>query len=308
MKKLLLVSLLGSCLFAKYNGMLLTDELGEVVEPIKSQSLYTHSTKTAFYNVLPYYGKLSYSGSTTKDSGTIFGIYFSDFKTPWKTELSITDTSIKYTNTTSNLTQLDIAILLNYYKGYNDLYKFGFHYINSSDSTTNKGKIFSFEKLYYQTLKYNYGVDIYYSYYSNNSTSPTILQFSPKGGYSFGNYYSNIGSFYIEAIVDYIKPLTQKTQNNLKNSYLSTSFTLNNYKGKFTTSLNIWFGKRSFEVSNNGFVVNNLSNKQTGGFTISENYKIDKKSSIKLSYSKTNFEENGKSNSKTILANYSYSF
>jgi len=313
MRKILLSGLfIGSSLFAN-DGMLLTDILGvPLKEKNQTKINYTKKApipiKKAFYNILPYTGLLKYSGTTTKDSGYVVGLYFSDFESPWKTELDIEHSGIKYKDSTPNLNQSDFSIAVNHFKGYNLAYKYGFHYISSSDELTDSGKIFTFEALYYKTLKYNYGVDIYYSHYSNLDTSPTIAQISPKAGFNFGDYYSPIGSFYIEAKFDYIKPLKNKRINNLENVYSSTQITLNNYNGKFTTTLSIWGGKRSFEVANSGFVVNNLSDTQTSGVKISESYKIDTKSSTKFEYSNTNFDENGKAQGKVFLVSYSYNF
>ena len=260
------------------------------------------------YNVLPYAGYIDYSGTTTKDNGYVGGVYLSAFKSPWKTEVDAEHTKIYYKNSIPTLKQSDFTLKINYYQGYNLAYNLGFHYINSTDNLTDSGKVFMGGILYYQTLKYNAGIDIYYSDYSNLSTSPKIYQISPKAGINFGDYNSKIGSFYAEVKVDYIKPSHNKSENNLKNSYTSIELTLNNYNGNFTTGINGWIGKRSFAVENGGFIVNNIGNEQTGGIKVSESYKIDKVQSVKAEYSYTKFKENGNSHSQTLLASYSYNF
>ena len=307
MKKLILGTFfVGSSLFAQYDGMLLTDDLGLLVnnnnvsyKAVKYYPKKYYGRSNEYYNILPYMGIMGYTGTTTKSVGVVSGLYLSDFKSPWKTEFDVEYSLIKYKDNTPTLKQNDFTLLVNYFQGYNLAYKFGIHYISSTDELTNLGKIFTLELLYYKTLKYNIGIDYYYSDYSNSTTPTTIKQISPKFGFNIGDYYSAIGSFYIETKIDYIQA---------NKNYSSTEFKFNNYNGNFTTSLGIWMGERSFEVAKAGFVVNNSSIKQTGGFSISESYKIDKTSTLKLEYSKTNFEENGNSNSKVILASYSYSF
>jgi len=260
------------------------------------------------YTTSIYGGYIDYSGTTTKDEGSVGGIYLSAFESPWKVELDAEHTNIKYKSSIPKLKQTDLTAKINYYQGYNLAYNIGFHYIDTTDKPTDEAKIYMAGILYYKTLKYNAGVDIYYSDYSNLSTSPKLYQISPKAGFNFGNYSSAIGSFYAEAKIDYIAVSKNKDENNLKNSYTSVELTLNNYNGNFTTSISGWSGKRVYAVENNGFVVNNLNNEQKYGFKISENYKIDKAQSVKIEYAHTKFEDNGDSKSNNIIANYSYSF
>jgi len=260
------------------------------------------------YDVLPYAGYIDYSGSTTKDNGSVFGVYISAFESPWKTELDLEHTTISYNNNTTDLTQNDFTGIVHYYQGYNLDYKLGMHYVDSTDKLTDKGLVFIAGILYYKTLKYNAGVDVYYSDYSNQSTSPGLYQISPKAGINFGNYNSKIGSFYAEGKIDFIKVGHNREENGLKNNYTSIEATLNNYNGAFTTSVSGWIGKRVFAVENSGFIVNNLADEQTGGIKVSESYKIDKASLAKVEYSHTKFKENGNSSSNTFLVSYSYNF
>jgi hypothetical protein len=262
-----------------------------------------------YYSVLPYAGKIYYSGQTTKDNGYVGGIYLSAFQSPYKTELDIEHTRIKYKDNT-HLNQTDFTALIHYYQGYNLDYKIGIHHIISDDSLTDRANIYLAGILFYKTLKYNSGVDIYYSDYSNTSTSPKVWQLTPKAGINFGNYYSKIGSFYAEAKVDYIHTLENKDENNLKSSYTSGELSLSNYKGAFTTKLSGWIGKRSFAIDNGGFIVNNLTNTQKFGAKFSESYKINIKSNVKIEYSYTKFDGDtlGNAHSNTVLASYNYNF
>jgi len=254
------------------------------------------------YTTSLYGGYIDYSGTTTKDEGSVNGIYLSLFNSPFKIEMDVEETNIDYKYNISDLTQGDYTILAHYYQGYNLDYKMGIHYIDSTDEETDGGIIYTLGILYYKTYAYNYGVDIHYSDYSNLDTSPKILQFIPKAGFNFGNYYSAIGSFYAEMKYYYIQNLdTDK-------SYSSGSFELSNYNGKFTTTIGFWSGERIYAVDNGGFIVNNLSSKQTRGIKFSESYKINKLSSIKYEYSNTEFKENGDAKSNVHLLSYNYSF
>lgn len=261
-----------------------------------------------YYDVLPYAGYINYSGDTIKDKGMVGGVYLSAFQSPWKTEIDAEHTEIKYKDNTPKLTQTDLTLKVNYYEGYNLAYNLGVHYIDTSDALTDKSLIYMAGISYYKTLQYNAGVDLYYSDYSHLKISPTIYQVSPKAGINFGDYNSAIGSFYFETKVDYIRIGKNRRENYLKTSYTSVELTLNNYNGNFTTSISGWGGKRSYAVENGGFIVNNLGNEQTGGFKVSEEYKIDQIQNIKLEYSYTKFKDYGDAKSNTILASYSYSF
>ena len=281
MKKLLLAGLLGSLALAQ-----------------------------TYYSVMPYAGAINYSGDTKK-SGYVGGVYISAFKSPYKTELDLEHTKIKYNDGTPTLNQTDATGIIHYYQGYNLAYKLGIHHIwDKDDALTDKANIFIAGITYYKTLKYNVGADIYYSDYSNLSTSPKLWQITPKAGINFGNYYSKFGSFYAECKIDYIHPSKNRSENNLKSSYTSGELTLSNYKGPFTTTISGWLGKRAFAVDNGGFIVNNLTNEQKGGAKISENYKINKKASVKIEYSYTKYKStlNDNAHSDTYLASFNYNF
>jgi hypothetical protein len=270
---------------------------------------------------LPYGGVINYSGSTTRDKGNVLGMYMSSYGAPYKTELDLGHTTISYNDGSPDLKQTDFTGIIDCYQGYNWVYKGGIHYISSDDSLTNKGKIFIAGATYYKANKYNMGMDVYYSDYDNESDSPKVWQFTPKAGISFGQYNSDLGSFYAEVKLDYIN-LTQsvtttKTVGNImtnttttttttfKGSYASSQISLSNYKGAFTTSVAFWGGERVYAVDNGGFVVNNLSDKQKGGFKFSEAYKINNKSSVKFEYVYTKFDgELGNSQSKLFSVSY----
>ena len=304
MKKFLIASLIGSSLFGyqyhlSINSMLITDDFGNLYKEREVKKI-----KPTYYNVLPYLGYIDYSGSTNKDNGIVGGIYLSATQSPWTTELDVEHTNIKHNDGSDDLRQSDYTMIIHHAEN-NIAIKGGMHYINSTDDLTDGGKVLIGSIGYYRAYKCNVGMDVYYSDYSNLSTSPTILQFSPKMGVDFGDYYSKVGSFYAQAKIDFIKPLKNKSANNLSSSYTSIEGTLNNYKGRFTTSLSAWVGKRSFAVENSGFIVNNLADEQKGGFKVSENVRLTSKDSVRLEYSYTKLTDY---DTKTIVASYNYKF
>jgi hypothetical protein len=262
----------------------------------------------SYYTSLPYLGYIKYTGTTAKKDGNVKGVYFSIFKSPWKVEFDVEGTTITYKDSTADLAQGDFSMFLTYYKGYNLAYNFGVHYIDSTDLLTDGGQVYKLGMLCYKSYEWNKGIDVYYSNYTNLSTSPKLIQISPKIGFNFGDYYSSIGSFYVETKIDYIKVLENQAINNLSKVYRSIDLTLNNYNGKFTTSFNGWVGKRSFAVENGGFIVNNIGDEQNGGFKIAEEYKVNKVQSFKLEYSYTKFKENGNSATRTYLLSFNYGF
>jgi len=314
MKKTLLALIACSSLFAQYN-FLIGDDLDRI-------DRYIPHTKKVVYNkpqpitntkpiapkpkkvvvFLPYVGMINYLKDTTKEKGYVEGLYFSIFDFPFKTEMDVEQTSIIYKDDTPDLYQGDFTLMVNYYTGNNLAYKTGIHYIDSTDLETDGGMVFALGALYYKMYEYNYGLDLYYSYYSNVETAPKIFQITPKAGFNFGNYYSFLGSFYLEAKVDYIENL------DTSDTYFSNSVKISNYKGKFTTTFSYWNGERVYAVENGGFVVNNLNELQTGGIKFSENYKISKSISLKFTYAKTKFKDIGDAESDLYLLSYSYSF
>jgi len=264
-----------------------------------------------YYSVMPYAEHINYSGDTSKNHGFVSGVYISAYKFPYKTEMDVEHTIIKYKYGIPTLIQTDATALFHYYQWNNIDYKLGIHHIwVKKDSLTDKANIYIAGMLYYKTFKYNAGIDIYYSNYKNLSTSPKLWQITPKAGINFGNYNSTFGSFYAETKVDYIRPTKNKKENNLKSSYTSIELSLSNYNGPFTTTISGWIGKRVFAVDNGGFIVNNSTSEQKKGAKFSESYKINKQSNMKMEYSYTKFKGvySKNAHTNTILASYNYNF
>ena len=239
--------------------------------------------------VMPYGAYVDYSNKAAKDKAIIGGIYLSYFKSPFKLELDPEATNITYKGTTPNWNQKDLTGVFHYYKGYNWDFKVGIHniFIDQTGNSDNYDKVLFGGIKYYKYLKYNMGMDYYYSTYDGFHVS----QITTKMGFNFGNYYSETGSFYAEAKINYINI----SESNIakQNNYTNVDLKLQNYQGPWMTELYTSLGKNSYKVANDGFVVYN-----TG-----EEYKYSIGMNIKYNIEKTLSFEIGGSMSKYTLDN-----
>lgn len=301
MKKIVIGTLCVSSLLFSFDEVFLdalylpTDVMPSRQTPIRSVN----------YHIMPYAEYLSYSGETTKDIGSIGGVYISNIARTYKTEIDIKYTNISIKNDT-DYKQAEFSLLLNYIP-YQINYIMGMHYIKNNTEYTDNG-IVLITGVIKTTNSYKYGSYLYYSNYSNaNDTSPDFIQLSPQIGFNIGNSPYVWNRFYVEARFDYTKTLINKDENDLKSSYSSGELSFSAYNGPFSTSAGVWFGKRNFIVRNKGLVVDNINQNQTGGVKIAENYQIDKFSSITLGYEYTNFDDS-KSELSNILLSYDQKF
>jgi len=255
--------------------------------------------------VMPYGSYINYSSHASKDKAVIGGIYMSYLKSPFKFELDPETTHITYKGTTQNWNQKDLTAVFHYYKGYNWNFKAGIHsmFIDQNGNNDSYDKVLFGGILYYKYLKYNTGIDYYYSDYDHYN----MKQLTPKIGFYFGNYYSDNGSFYTELKINYIRVSNQINANTNKSHYLNEDFKLSNFKGNWTTTLKISLGKNAYKVANGGFVVYNTGEEYKHSYGIDINYALSKKENIKVGFSRSTFDENG--NIKNNYANaFSISF
>ncbi|GAB6044998.1 hypothetical protein JCM11957_05960 [Caminibacter profundus] len=240
------------------------------------------------FNIMPYGAYLKYSKKSLKDNGYVAGIYASYFNSPYKIELDLEQSLIKYKSNAnmSDWNQGDLTIIGNYYKGYNLAFKAGIHNILSKQGSNKEyDKVFILGGMYYEYLKFNMAADFYLGDYSGFNT----YQFSPKIGFNFGNYYSESGSFYIEGKYNLIHITNNKTS---QSNYSNFDFKLQNFKGPWTTTLNAAIGKNAYKVANGGFVVYNLGEEYKYSAGIDVSYTIDKISNIKVGYTVAKFTDN----------------
>ncbi len=251
--------------------------------------------------LMPYSAYINYSGST-KDEAYVVGLYSSLYSFPNKFELGLENINIKYKNGLPDLDQNDITAIYTRYFGKNYFVKGGIHYINSDDKPTDDGIVGILGINYYQYLKYNLGLDVYYSKYKNYSPKELkVLQLRPYAGINFGKYNSKWGSFYLEAEVNYIKPNSASTYGFSK-SYTSAGLKLSNYKGKWTTSVGGWAGKKLFAIDNGGFTVYNLGEVYKAGVDVSTDYALKPATHVKVKYSYSKFTEKTKNAHSNAVA------
>ena len=239
-------------------------------------------------DIMPYGAYLDYSSNALKDNGYVLGVYGSLLKKQYKFELDAEHTNIKYKKSANldDWKQTDLTFVANYYKGYNYAFKAGIHNIWTKQGGNNEyDKVFVLGGLYYEYLKYNAGADFYYSDYKDFN----VYQISPKIGFNFGHYNSNTGSFYAEATYNYIHISDKIKAGSNKNNYSNLDIKLQNFKGSWTSTINLSLGKNAYKVANGGFVVYNLGEEYKYSADFSVQYAINKNDNIKVSYSRSKY-------------------
>ncbi|ACO04743.1 MAG TPA: hypothetical protein DEP48_05080 [Persephonella sp.] len=256
-------------------------------------SLFTLSTAgTAYrFDTVFYTGAIQYD-SSIRDSGMTAGVYwYLGVGLEHSLEGEIDYTYIKYL-TQPDLNQFDLTLLYTNYSFMNRKIRFGYHRIFSDDKNTDMGSIFTLGYEYYIPYRYSAGFDINYSFYPDYSTGKkglSVFQITPGISYSFGDYYS-YGSF-TAGLKAYLIQLSDNT--GFGKSFYSTEGSLDYYYGSLTAGFSLWAGEQSFAVKNHGFIVYNLSEKYTGGYSLYLRYILSKNMSFTGKYSRTEFKEAG---------------
>jgi len=228
--------------------------------------------------VMPYGSLIKYSSEAKKDKGAIAGMYISYFHSPFKLELDPEATQITYKDNTPDWDQRDLTSVLHYYKGYNWDFKVGIHniFVDQNGNSDKYDKVLFGGILYYKYLKYNVGLDYYYSTYDGFHVS----QITTKMGFNFGNYYSELGSFYLEAKINYINISESNVAN--QDNYTDGDVKLQNYQGPWMTELYASVGKNSYKVAKDGFVVYNTGGEYKYSAGMNIKYNLDKTLSFKI--------------------------
>ena len=256
---------------------------------------------------MPYGSYVDYSKKISKEKAYDGGVYLSYFKWPFKVELGGEYLDIKY-KSSSNINdyiEKDATFVFNNYIGKNYLIKAGIRDMFVKQDSYDNNKVWIAGILYYEYLKYNLGVDYYYSSYNNFN----VKQFTPHFGFNFGNYYSDIGSFYLDTKVNFIKISNQIKANSRDDNYVDMDIALSNYKGPWTTTLKGTFGRSSYKVSNGGFVVYNLGDEYKYSFGLDISYRFNKFNTLTIGYKRDKFIQNNiDAFSNSYLLTYSLSF
>jgi hypothetical protein len=256
------------------------------------------------FSLMPYGAYLNYSSKALKDKAYVGGIYGSFTKLPFMLEFDAEHTKIKYKDSTPDWNQNDLTFVGHYYKqDYG--FKLGIHnmFINQTDNPEKYDKVFIGGVEYYKYLKYDAGVDYYFSKYLGFN----VNQVSPKIGFYFGNYYAPQGLFYVEGKVDFIK--ISKKDEAPKDKYTDFNFKLVNSKGPWTTTLSGSIGKNAYKVANGGFVVYNLGDEYKFNGSLGISYRLKNAGTVKVEYSRAKYN-NGTSDvySNTYLISYMRAF
>jgi len=280
--------------------------------------LCTVSLLQAENSVSVYGGGIDYTDSV-KDAGWFAGAYFQNSSLKNKIELDYERTEISYIDDTlEDIKQNDFTAVWTHFVGKNLLFRVGAHYIDSNDKDTDEAYTAFAGIKYYQGYDFDLGVDGYYSDYTNHeradaSKGLTVTQIEPSVGFSFGDYKSETGSFYLKTFYIYISPDTVEG-GLLDDSYHSGGVQLKNFNGNWTNELGAWVGKQVFGVRHDGFTIYNLAEERKGGVPFSSQYAFSKKASLKLQYSYEKFDEadnnaiikDASSNIFALFLNYSF--
>lgn len=209
-----------------------------------------------------YSSYLAYSNSDLKDDAWTSTAYLNvgDCQSN-SVELAIGTTKLHYT-TLPDLDQKDYTIA---YTNTNQLLanhtiRAGFHYIDSDDLLTDGGKIYFLKDTYIVPNKWNVGLEIDYSDYSDSSTNLGVLQLTPHYGMFFSALSRRI---YSESKFNYIHK-NETVGESMDNFYsFAQEFSLR--EGAMDYKVSGWAGQEAFAVKNSGFVVYNLADRYLGG-------------------------------------------
>ena len=259
--------------------------------------------------VMPYGSYVDYSDKALKDKAVIGGVYISYFNSPFKLELDPEVSNITYKNkyNISDWNQRDLTAVLHQYVGYNWDIRLGVHniFVDQNGNSDKYDKVLFGGILYYQYLKYNVGLDYYYSTYDGFH----VNQITTKMGFNFGNYYSETGSFYAEAKINYINISESNVAN--KDNYTNVDLKLQNYQGPWMTELFTSLGKNAYKVAKDGFVVYNTGGEYKYIVGMNIKYNIEKTLSLELGVSRSKYtldNSNTDAYTNTYVVSFSKTF
>ena len=266
--------------------------------------------------LLPYGGMIDYGtdkSTSVKDSSILYGAHASVGTLNYliEADYSHIDTTYKY-STISDLSQDDISLSYAHYST-NMMYKFGTHYINTSDEQLGNA-IVGFLSLegynYFAYDKLSYGLNGFYSYYKDghdeNYTSKEIgiFQVTP-----YLSYYKALNINWGNTLL--LKGYYQIAPNYIQKEY--SSFEISDtilYRSLFLT-LKYYDGEMRSGVKDGGFTVFNTLDLSKSGFNAKLGYYLTSAAIVSLSYAQNNYIEYGFSEENTnrvALASLSYSF
>ncbi len=266
----------------------------------------TLSAKADSYAV-PFYGMTDYTDSK-KDSSTGYGLYYQSKNIKALIHYKDFET-IKDTNTTSNslksFSQTNIAFGYNYEISKTiDLYT-AINYINSSNNSYD-GAYAILLGVKKQFNSFLLGLNYSHSYYNQNIVD-NVEQISPYIAFSFGDYKSLMGSYYMKIMYDYIY-LDEAT---LAPDYSVVGLNLIQNKGSFQNSFSYYGGDHIFALKNSGMSMQNLQHIYDRSLSLSSKYSFSDTTAIQVSFIRKDFveyQETSKSKSQNITLFLHYKF
>lgn len=245
----------------------------------------TAQSQTRFDGII-YSTPLCYDHSEYKENGLVNGVYgFFGHGLKHSFEAALDYTTINFA-TDFTVKQWDATLAYTYYHGLNQTYRAGVHYINTNSDWTNHAVTFLAGLNRYSYAKWNAGLSVYATRYSNYDPDFTALQITPAVGFYFGK-----GRLYSETSASWIH-LTEEVGINLDTqNFLSVEQELSYFWKKFTFNAWGWGGRQAFAVHNDGFVVFNVAEKHLGGWRVSSTYQLTPKMNFTLGFQAAYFSD-----------------
>ncbi len=285
-------------------------------------------------SIIPYGGDVKYSDSS-KEEGWFAGVYYQREIDRGRFEMNLEHTEIVYTDRSEeDLKLTNLTAVWTHYKGENNLFRYGGHYIDSNEAQSDRVLILIAGIKYYEGYDFDIGVDLFYSIYSKFAfdTNTTITDrgasfsnapgtrmrtnrglevFQAEGSVGFvsGEEDDILGPFYTRLYLDLITPLTDNGML-LKDAYHSAGFTLRKVSGAWMAEMGGWIGEQVFGVRNGGFTVYNLPSEHRGGMNAAVHYSFIQSLGLRVGYIYERFKESGFEHaaSHSVLGSVDYSF
>lgn len=135
---------------------------------------------------------------------------------------------------------------------------------------------------YVKQKRFSLGLDIDFAKFNENSFTDSLWQISPNLALWFGERDSMLGEVLFKVTYNYTNPGRENTD--LSNRYNHAELSLKQFTTNFTNIFAFSFGKSLYLLKDKGFTFYNNNEVHTQGMILSSAYRIDPRSSIKLSY------------------------
>lgn len=244
--------------------------------------------------VLPYFVQLNYDKDvkkSTKDTGTISGVYVSSGDLSYLLEADFAKTNISYKDkTTTKYSQTNSSLFYSHYRP-KFMAKIGVHTINTNDTSLGNGSIYALIINGYHWKKYDkhtYGIELFASEYEKKVS---LMQYSPHYIHSQAidiNTRNNI-----ELKVNYITTNDYITTSANVKSWTSFEFANTLYYKKWALLLKAYGGEMKTGVKDSGSTVFNNKDLLKTGYTTKINYFMSPSSNISIGYSSNSYREDG---------------